>query len=293
MSGYTKLFSDIVDSSIWDQPSDVCKVWVTLLALANADGLVRGSVGWLAGKAKVDVHVCDNALHYFADPDPRSRTPEHEGRRIEVMEDGWLILNYLAFRDRLSNDPQAVRTRERVRKHRERYKALRNKSNGEGVTSADPASASASSSDSEGGEGPGEGDIKWTLADCLKAAQPIGMTKEMVEAFWVHYASVGFIDGAGREITHLPAALAKWKANQSSHGKKYDEQAMVDQEWLNARKAVARAIQIAKAEGKDELKRAMSAQRDKYRDQPRNLAGEDCVDAGIEWGLNTKKEIPA
>lgn len=141
--GYTKLFSDIVDSSIWDENADTRVVWVTLLALANADGLVRGSVGWLAGKARVSVKACETALRLFESPDPKSRTPDNDGRRIETLEDGWLILNYLIFRDRLSTNPIAVKTRERVRKHRERYIALRNVTS---VTRDHSASASASES---------------------------------------------------------------------------------------------------------------------------------------------------
>lgn len=143
MSGYTKLFSDIVDSSIWREDPGICKVWITLLALSDADGYVRGSDAWLADKAKVELSVCSEALLKFQSPDPISRTTTHDGRRIDKLDDGWLILNYLQFRDRLSNDASAASSRERVRRHRERYKALRN---AQSVTSAVPVYASASSS---------------------------------------------------------------------------------------------------------------------------------------------------
>ncbi len=125
MSGYAKLFSEIVDSSIWDEDSDTCKVWITLLALADQDGYVRGSDGWLAGKSRVSLGKCVLALGKFKEPDLRSRTPDNGGRRIEQLDDGWLILNYISFRDRLSNDPKASATRERVRKHREDYHSRR------------------------------------------------------------------------------------------------------------------------------------------------------------------------
>lgn len=156
--GYTKLFADIVDSSIWHEDSEVRVVWVTLLALCNADGFVRGSVGWLAGKARVPEVKVRQALDTFQRPDPQSRTPDHEGRRIEQLPDGWLVLNYLAFRDRLSSSPKAVSTRERVRRHRERYRELRNANS---VTPHHSASASVSEGSSEGtSEGTGEGDAR-------------------------------------------------------------------------------------------------------------------------------------
>lgn len=154
MSGYVKIFSEIVESSIWDEPPETCKVWITLLALCDQDGYIRGSPGWLAGKARVPIEACREALNKFMAPDPSSRTPDNDGRRIEMLEDGWLVLNYLNFRDRLSADPKAVATRERVRKHRERYNALRN---AESVTSAASASLSASSSaSSKRGDARGE-----------------------------------------------------------------------------------------------------------------------------------------
>lgn len=148
MAGYTKLFSDIVDSSIWDEDAQTCKVWVTMLALSDANGYVRGSTPWLASKSRVSVQQCEIALQKFKDPDPRSRTTDNDGRRIEQLDDGWLILNYLKFRDRLSSDPKSVATRERVQRHREnhqsvtkRYIALQALPS---VTAPGPASASAS-----------------------------------------------------------------------------------------------------------------------------------------------------
>ncbi len=127
MGGYAKLFSDIVDSSIWDEDAETRIIWVTMLALADPSGFVRGSVGWLAGKARVSNETCARAIKRFESPDPHSRNPEYEGRRIESFDRGWLLLNYVEHRDRLSNDVKASQTRERVRRFREKA-ALRNAS---------------------------------------------------------------------------------------------------------------------------------------------------------------------
>ena len=184
MSGYAKLFSDIVDSSIWKEDSDTCKVWITLLALADADGFVRGSDGWLADKSKVELAKCIEAVSKFCSPDPCSRTPDNEGRRVERLEDGYLVLNYLAFRDRLSNDPKVTATRERVRKHREKYagsvtKRYVTQEALQSVTSLVSASASASVLQEEGsGEKPS---LDYPLmiyeAYPLKAGKPAALLK--------------------------------------------------------------------------------------------------------------------
>lgn len=220
MSGYTKLFSDIIESSIWNEPPDTCKVWITLLALSDKDGYVRGSVGWLAGKARVSKEKCAAAITLFQQPDDESRTADHEGRRIEQMDDGWLILNYLKFRDRLSTDATATATRIRVQKHRERYKALRNTKEAlQGVTALGSASASVSVTTFQEGSPGG----RFTLDDCLKAAAPIGMKREDVEEFYHRYNRQGWRFGNGAPVVNLHSALATWKTGQPSRGKSYRE----------------------------------------------------------------------
>ena len=110
--GFTKLDSGIVDSSIWDEDGDTCKVWVTLLALSDAEGFVRGSPGWLARKSKVALEKCDSALLKFLSPDPASRNPTNEGRRIKSVDNGWRLLNHADFRQfSYSSKPSAVRMR--------------------------------------------------------------------------------------------------------------------------------------------------------------------------------------
>jgi hypothetical protein len=216
MAGYTKLFADILDSSIWDEDVQTRIVWVTLLALSDADGYVRGSVGWLAGKAKVPNSSCELAIQKFSLPDPKSRTLDNEGRRVEVLSDGWLILNYLAFRDRLSSDRKASATRERVRKHRERYQALRN-------TPSVTRLVSASASESSSGKGV-QGETKTTPIPFAVPELPalkvqcakIGLSEGEAEKFFNYYTANGWKVGRNpmRSWRH---ALANWKLNAQTY----------------------------------------------------------------------------
>lgn len=115
---YTKLFSTIVRSSVWLEDDQTLRVWVTMLALADRDGYVGASVGGLAHQARVPEEKTRAALAKFLAPDPDSRSQEHEGRRIEVADRGWLILNHERFRD--MRDEEAVRVYERDKKRRQR-----------------------------------------------------------------------------------------------------------------------------------------------------------------------------
>jgi hypothetical protein len=94
MSGYAKLFGSILHSTVWLEPNHVRLVWITMLAMANRRGLVEASLPGLAVAARVSLEECQEALNKFTSPDPHSRTKDHEGRRIEEVDGGWVLLNY-------------------------------------------------------------------------------------------------------------------------------------------------------------------------------------------------------
>ncbi len=101
---YTKLFSSIITSTIWIEDNPTRIVWITMLALADKNGEVQGSVPGLARLAGVSVEECDAALATFLAPDERSRTKTDEGRRIEEIDGGWLLLNHAKYRRMASLD---------------------------------------------------------------------------------------------------------------------------------------------------------------------------------------------
>jgi hypothetical protein len=94
MSSFTPLFSDIVDSSLWQESDLVIKVFMTMLAKQDRDYVVRASAYNIARWAnKTEAEVLD-ALKVLSSPDTKRMEPqEFEGRRIERVEDGWLNLN--------------------------------------------------------------------------------------------------------------------------------------------------------------------------------------------------------
>ena len=95
---FTKLMDTLPESSVWCEPYPTRIVWVTMLATVGPDGIVRGSVPGLAKRSGVTLEECKTALEYFLSPDEYSSSPEYEGRRIEVVEGGWRLLNYFKYR---------------------------------------------------------------------------------------------------------------------------------------------------------------------------------------------------
>lgn len=118
---YNKLFSKILDSSIWLEPDPTRLVWITLLAAMDQDGYAHFSaVQNLADRAKVSLEKTQSAIEKLTAPDPESGLQSHEGRRIERVPGGFVILNAGHYRDIITREIQRDNTRERVRRHRQR-----------------------------------------------------------------------------------------------------------------------------------------------------------------------------
>lgn len=99
---FTKLFSSILDSTIWQESAETKIVWITMLAMVDRNGEVHASIPGLASRAKVTLSECECALVSFKSPDPYSRTKDNEGKRIEDIDGGWLLLNHSKYRALLS-----------------------------------------------------------------------------------------------------------------------------------------------------------------------------------------------
>jgi len=125
MAGYTKLFNSILDSTVWGESKDVRILWVTMLAMADRNGEVAAALPGLTRRAQLTQDETEVALARLMAPDPHSRTPDHEGRRVEAIPGGWQLLNYAIYRARMSREDQQERNREAVRKCREKKKAAR------------------------------------------------------------------------------------------------------------------------------------------------------------------------
>ncbi len=124
MAGYTKLFESIIHSTIWREPPTTCKVWVTMLAMADKFGQVEASVPGLADAARVSIGEVEAALAAFMAPDAYSRTKAFEGRRVAEVDGGWVLLNHAKYREKMSADEVRERAKMRKRAERERKAAV-------------------------------------------------------------------------------------------------------------------------------------------------------------------------
>ncbi len=123
MIGYTKLFSTIVTSTVWQEDSDTKVVWVTMLALADSEGRVDATVPGLANIARVSVANTRRAIQKFLNPDPDSRTKDFDGRRIEEIPGGWRLLNHAKYRQKMNADERREYLRQKQAERRAKQKS--------------------------------------------------------------------------------------------------------------------------------------------------------------------------
>ena len=119
---YTKLSSGLIHSSIWCEPLPTKVTWITMLALPDQYGRVMVAIPGLAKAAGVSIEDVEKALECFLAPDAYSRTKTNDGRRIEVIDKGWRLLNYEDQRDEKDEEHQRKRNAKNVAAHRERKK---------------------------------------------------------------------------------------------------------------------------------------------------------------------------
>jgi hypothetical protein len=121
---YNKLFTRILDSSIWLQPDATRIVWITMLAAMDQDGYARfASIKNLARRAVVSDEAAEIAVTALESPDEDSGNPANDGRRIERVDGGWLVLNAVEHRDTFKHDIERQSNRERQKRFRERRNA--------------------------------------------------------------------------------------------------------------------------------------------------------------------------
>lgn len=153
MTGYTKLFSSILASTIWREAKEVKILWITMLAMADRNGKVDGSIPGLADMARLSIAETQTALKALMAPDEFSRSKEFEGRRIETADGGWQILNHGKYRRLMGADDRREYMRVKKRESRDRIKGQTS------VNNCPPESIGSKSSihaeaEAEAGNGP-------------------------------------------------------------------------------------------------------------------------------------------
>jgi hypothetical protein len=95
---YAKVFASLWQGSLYGQ-SGAQMVFIYLLAHADQDGHVRVVARAMADAIGISESEVDAAIAVLEGPDPKSGSPELDGRRLEQVSNGrWFIVNYKKYR---------------------------------------------------------------------------------------------------------------------------------------------------------------------------------------------------
>ena len=119
---YAKVFSSLFDGSMRGQP-DLILVFINMLTRCDSDGCVDRTPRAIADETGLSIERVKDAIKMLESPDPESRTPDMEGRRIVLVSDertwGWQIVNFRKYRS--IRDEQS--RRQQNREAQQRYKS--------------------------------------------------------------------------------------------------------------------------------------------------------------------------
>ena len=123
---YGKIFKQIYKGTLaMVGPWEALVTFQQMIILANQDGIVDMTPDALSRETTIPLEIIAKGLQALSQPDPESRTPDEEGRRIVLLSDsrswGWRIVNYEHYR-KLQTDE------ERRAYHRRYYRENRSKS---------------------------------------------------------------------------------------------------------------------------------------------------------------------
>lgn len=103
------------------EPMETRLIWLTMIACMDEDGFVQfAGIGNLAHRAVIPIEQAKDAVKCLESPDLESSDPDHEGRRIERVPGGWMVLNAPKYREIVTRLVAKEGNRRRVARHREK-----------------------------------------------------------------------------------------------------------------------------------------------------------------------------
>jgi len=102
MAGYTPLYDHMLDGTLFGKWPHT-GIWACLLSRVSREGTIDEVPELLAAKIGVDVETLMRCINDFMQPDPHSRTPDHDGRRLALIDPsrpwGWVVLNHSKYKE--------------------------------------------------------------------------------------------------------------------------------------------------------------------------------------------------
>ncbi len=120
---YGKIFESMYEGTLYGN-FEAIVVLQALVILADKDGVIDMTPQALAGRTSYPLEIINKGLDELSKPDPLSRSPDEDGRRIVLLHQdrswGWQIVNYLHYRNKGGSlEKRREQDAERQRRKRE------------------------------------------------------------------------------------------------------------------------------------------------------------------------------
>lgn len=100
---YGKLYPQMYEGSLRAAGWEAIIALQQMVILANVEGVVDKTLDWIADTTTLPRDILERGIAVLEKPDPESRTPDEDGRRLVRLSDtrswGWRIVNYAHYRN--------------------------------------------------------------------------------------------------------------------------------------------------------------------------------------------------
>jgi hypothetical protein len=124
---YGKIFDSMYRGTLYGQWEAIV-TFQQLIVLCDADGVVDYTPPAISSITSIHQENIQKGLEVLSKPDPYSRTPGSEGRRIELIDAhrpwGWVIVNHKKYQSLQDSDTVRAQTRARVQRHRDMKRSV-------------------------------------------------------------------------------------------------------------------------------------------------------------------------
>lgn len=240
-----------------------------LVVLATKDGVVDMTPESIARTTSIPIEIIQAGLEHLAKPDPYSRTPGEDGRRIVLLDDhrpwGWRLVNHAKYRALRNLEEKREADRVRIAEKRKQTNDVATVSRGVAdVAHADADAKALKASPATAGEGRG---VAATLPDCphqrlidvyhelLPTCTPVVEWNEMRQGLMrARWREKAIPRGEHRGYTTIEAGMLYWKRyfawcaqskflTGQADGREGRAPFVADLEWLIRPKNFAKVIE--------------------------------------------------
>ena len=100
---YSKMFRQMYEGSLVTKgPWQALVTFQQFIVLADKEGIVDMTPEVISATTSIPLEIIKIGISALQEPDPHSRTPDEEGRRIMLLDDhrdwGWWVVNYHHYR---------------------------------------------------------------------------------------------------------------------------------------------------------------------------------------------------